>query len=167
MFFVGLTGLAAGLILLVYGFNFDSDNMEEMRSLTSHEQVRSLMGREVTVQVGENEPWTGVVTRSSSMNGVSYLGFDETFYNYEVKDVIHVKADSGLFRLAVIIAAISLLVLYSSWRIVEHAIFRNTTGVDAMSIARAGPDSSTFDQFVDELSRRIRQAKNEEDGVVS
>ncbi len=64
--------------------------------------------------------------------------------------------------LAVITAATSLLALISSWRKTEHAVFKNTTGVDAISIARAGPDSSSFNLFVDELSRRIRQAKDEE-----
>ena len=64
--------------------------------------------------------------------------------------------------LAVIIAGSSPLLLISSWRKTEHAVFKNTTGVDAISIARAGPDSSSFNLFVDELSRRIRQAKDEE-----
>ena len=63
---------------------------------------------------------------------------------------------------AVSIVATSPLVLVSSCRKVEHAIFKNTTGVAAISIARAGPDSSSFNLFVDELSRRIRQAKDEE-----
>ena len=67
------------------------------------------------------------------------------------------------FALAVIIAVISLLVLFSSWRTIERAIFKSTMGLDAISIARAGPDSSNFHRFVEELSRRIRQAK-ETDG---
>ena len=64
--------------------------------------------------------------------------------------------------MAVIIAGSSPLLLISSWRKTEHAVFKNTTGVDAISIARAGPDSSSFNLFVVELSRRIRQEKDEE-----
>ena len=66
-----------------------------------------------------------------------------------------------LFSLAVIITATSPLLLIPSWQKTELAIFKNTTGVAALSIARAGPDSSSFNLFVDELSRRIRQAKDE------
>ena len=71
------------------------------------------------------------------------------------------------YVLAGIIGTLALVVLLPSWRKVEHAVFKNTTGINAISIARAGPDSSTFDQFVAELSRRIRQAKDEEGSVAS
>lgn len=62
---------------------------------------------------------------------------------------------------AVIIVATSPLVLVSSCRKVEHAIFKNAAGVDAISIARSGPDRLSFNLFVDEVSRRIRQAMDE------
>ncbi len=64
-----------------------------------------------------------------------------------------------VFASAVISGVISLLLLISSWRNVEFAIFTSTMGLDAISIARSGPDSSTFHDFVEELSRRIRQVK--------
>ena len=71
----------------------------------------------------------------------------------------HISGD--LYALAVITAASSPLLLLSSWRKTEHAVFKNTTGVAAISIARAGPDSSSFNLFVDELARRIRKTKEE------
>lgn len=64
---------------------------------------------------------------------------------------------------AVIIVATSPLLLVSSCRKVEHAIFKNAAGVDTISIACSGPDRLNFNPFVDEVSRRIRQAKDGED----
>lgn len=66
------------------------------------------------------------------------------------------------FVFAVITAVISLLCLVSSRRKVEHAFFKTITDLYAIEIARIGPDSSTSDDFVDELSQKIQQVKNEE-----
>ena len=59
--------------------------------------------------------------------------------------------------LAVIIAVISLLILVSSSQKVVRAVFKSSMGLDAIEIARSGPDILRFDNFVDELSTRIRQ----------
>ena len=63
---------------------------------------------------------------------------------------------------AALFSVFGLMISLFSWRELEFAVFENTTGIDAISIARAGPDSSSFDQFVDEVAQRIRQAKYEE-----
>ena len=60
---------------------------------------------------------------------------------------------------AVVFSVIGLMICFSSWTELEFALFENTAGIDAVSIVRAGPDSSTFDQFVNEVSQRIRQVK--------
>ena len=65
--------------------------------------------------------------------------------------------------LAVVITVISLICLFSCWRNIERAVFRSTMGPEAIEIARAGPDSSNFHRFVEELSRSIQHAK-EADG---
>ncbi len=66
-----------------------------------------------------------------------------------------------VFAEAATFGALALLILSSSWRKVEYAVFKNATGVDAIATARAGPDTSRFDLFVEELSRRIAQAKDD------
>ena len=131
------------------------------------------------MQVGEEEPVTGVVTevrpahdRLEVVNGELHvvhqepqLKINSTFYPW--RDVIRAKADRGeVFALAAAIVGPALVILSSSWRKVEYAVFKNTTGVDAIAIARAGPDTSRFDLFLDELSRRIAQAKDDEGGRV-
>jgi len=64
------------------------------------------------------------------------------------------------YVLAVIMAVISLLILFSSGRKVEHAVFKNTTGIDVLSIAKAGPHSSKFKLFVNEVARRVQNARS-------
>lgn len=63
------------------------------------------------------------------------------------------------YAFAVIAGVISLLCVIPSWRKVERAVFMNATGVPAFDIARAGPDRSRFHAFIDELSDKIRAAK--------
>ena len=180
LFLMGLICLVVGLALLVYGLVFDTEDIAEMRSHLSSQQVEVLLGRQVTVQVGEEEPVTGVVTTVRSayderdvVNGElqvvhhhePQLEINSTFY--PLRDVIHAKANrTVVFTLAAVFGALALLILFSSWRKVEYAVFKNTTSVDAIAIARAGPDTSRFDLFVDELSRRIAQAKDDEGGRV-
>jgi len=156
--YVGLIGLFVGLCCFVYGLVFDSEDMANMRRQTSSEQADIMLGRQVTVRVGEEEPITGVVVAVKSSGREPRLVINSE--TYSVHDVIHVKADRrDVFALAVISAVISLLVLFVSCRNVEFAIFKSTMGLEAISIARSGPDSSTFHDFVEELSRRIRQVK--------
>jgi hypothetical protein len=159
VFYVGLIGLFLGLCFLVYGLVFNSEDMENMRRQTPSEQADTMLGRQVTVLVGEQGPLTGVVTAVKSGDGKPrrLVINSET---YSVQEVVRVTADRrSVFASAVISGAISLLLLISSWRNVEFAIFTSTMGLDAISIARSGPDSSTFHDFVEELSRRIRQVK--------
>jgi hypothetical protein len=156
--YLGLIGLFVGLCFFVYGLVFNSEDMANMRHQTTSEQADTMLGRQVTVQVGEEEPLTGVVMAVNSSGGEPRLVINSE--TYSVQDVIHVKADRrDVFALAVISAVISLLVLFFSWRKVEFAIFKSTMGLDAISIARSGPDISTFHDFVEELSCRIRQVK--------
>lgn len=133
------------------------------------------MRRQVTVQVDEEEPVTGAVTavwpahdERDVVNGElqvvvhhePQLKINSTYY--PLRDVIYAKADRTLvFTEAAVFGALALLILLSSWRKVEYAVFKNTTGVDAIAIARAGPDTSRFDLFVEELFRRIAQAKDD------
>jgi hypothetical protein len=159
-FVVGLIALFVGLACFVFGLVFNSEDMAKMRRQTSSQQAKTMLGRQLTVQVGEEEPVTGVVNSVRTDDGEPQLIINSK--SYSVQDVIHVKADRReVFALAVISGVLSLFVLLSSWRIVAHAVFKNTTGVDAISIARAGPDIASFDVFVDELSRRIQQAKDD------
>ena len=60
-----------------------------------------------------------------------------------------------VFDIAVFGAVMGLMWLVVSRRVVEHAIFKNTTGIDALLIAKAESDSSSFDHFVEEISRRV------------
>lgn len=165
-FYIGLISFVLGLVFFVYGLIFNSEDMAEMRSRTSSEQAEVMFRRQVTVQVPGEEPLTGAVTTLYRGHGGPQLGINSK--RYAVQDVTRVKADrAGLFALAFGCALPGLLILSFSWRKVEQVIFKNTTGIDGIGIGRAGPDSSNFDQFVDELSRRIRQAKGEEGQIVS
>ena len=174
-FLLGWIGLVAGLALLVYGLVFDSEDIAELRS--HPEQAELLLRRQVTVQVDDERPVTGVVTAMRPAHDVPHVVNGElqvvhqepqlqiNSKSYPLRDVIHAKADrTQFFALAAVCGALGLLILCSSWRKVEYAVFKNTTGIDAIGIARAGPDTSRFDLFVDELSRRIAQAKDEEGG---
>jgi hypothetical protein len=69
-------------------------------------------------------------------------------------------ADSVEFplMLAAIIAVISLLILVSASGKVVRARFKSTMGLDAIEIARSGPDILRFENFIDEISRRIRRS---------
>ena len=134
------------------------------------------------MHVGDEQPVTGRVTgvwpahdSPEVVNGELHwvhhqeaqLQINRNKKWYPLRDVIHAKADRTLaFSFAAVFGALALLILFSSWRKVEYAVFKNTTGVDAISIARAGPDTSRFDLFVDELSRRIAQARDDEGGPV-
>ena len=51
---------------------------------------------------------------------------------------------------------------HDSWKQVDIVIFKNTTGVAANWIARAGPDSANSDRFAEQLSRRIREARRQQ-----
>ncbi len=174
VFLLGWICLVVGLAFLVYRLVFDSEDIAELRS--HPEQAEALLGRQVTVQVGEEEPGTGVVTtvrpaydERDVVNGelqVVHHHEPQLQINsqlYPLRDVIHAKADRAMvFTFATVFGALGLLVVFSSWRKVEYAVFKNTTRVDAIGIARAGPDTSRFDLFVDELSRRIASAKDDE-----
>ncbi|MDA1055126.1 MAG: hypothetical protein O3C40_32290 [Planctomycetota bacterium] len=178
VFLLGCIGLVVGLAFLVYGLVFDSEDIAELRS--HPEQAEALLRRQVTVQVDSERPVTGVVTTMRPADDVRHvvngelqvvhqepqLEINSTFY--PLREVIHAKADrTQVFAQAAVWGALGLLILCSSWRKVEYAVFRNTTGIDAIAIARAGPDTSRFDPFVDELSRRIVQAKDDEGGCVN
>jgi len=86
-----------------------------------------------------------------------------------IRGVLFRRAAGAAFRfdsfelipLAIIMGSISFLILLFSWRKLESAIFLNATGDDAVSITRSGPDRRQFATFVEELSRRIRQAQSE------
>jgi hypothetical protein len=86
--------------------------------------------------------------------------------SYSLTDIIK-WLDSGggeafIFCLATLLTPVGLLLAFGTRRKVEHAIFKNTTGIDALSIAKAGPDSSTFEHFVNEIARRVRHARSVE-----
>ncbi|MBC8868323.1 MAG: hypothetical protein H8E44_02840 [Planctomycetes bacterium] len=177
VFLLGWICLVVGLAFLVYGLVFDSEDIAELRS--HPEQAEGLLRRQVTVQVDDEQPVTGVVAAvrpaydgRDVVNGElqvvhqePQLEINSTFY--PLRDVIHAKADrTEVFTLAAVCGGLALLIVFSSWRKVEYAVFKNTTGVDAIAIARAGPDTSRVDLFVDELSRRIAQANDDEGGRV-
>ncbi len=122
-------------------------------------------GGHVTLQLKGLEPDYEIVRHRSPGLYVGLLGA-------AIALVLSLCAIAGLlgaeltrdsYVLAVIIAAISLICLFTSWRNIERAIFRSTMGPVSIEIARAGPDSSSFHRFVEELSRRIQDAK-ESDG---
>ena len=178
-FFLGWICLVVGLAFLVYGLVFHSEDIAELRR--HPEQAGTLLRRQVTVQVGDEQPVTGVVTAVRPANDIPEVVNGELHWvhqepqlqinrrstYYPWRDVIHAKADRTVsVFMAAVFGALALLILFSTWRKVEYAVFKNTTGVDAIAIARAGPDTSRFDLFVDELSRRIAQAKDDEGGRV-
>ena len=70
-----------------------SADMAEMRSQTSFQQGVGLLNQQVTVQVGEESPVTGIVTELKVVEGEPQLLINSTFY--ALQDVIHVKATDG------------------------------------------------------------------------
>jgi len=60
VFLLGWICLVVGLAFLFYGLVFDSEDIAELRSHA--EQAETLLGRQVTVQVDDEQPVTGVVT---------------------------------------------------------------------------------------------------------
>ena len=70
-----------------------SADMAEMRSQTSFQQGVGLLNQQVTVQVGEESPVTGIVTELKVVEDEPQLLINSTFY--ALQDVIHVKATDG------------------------------------------------------------------------
>jgi len=70
-----------------------SADMAEMRSQTSFQQGIGLLNQQVTVQMGEEPPVTGIVTELKVVAGEPQLFINSTFY--ALQDVIHVKATDG------------------------------------------------------------------------
>ena len=67
--------------------------MAEMRSQASFQQGVGLLNQQVTVQVGEESPVTGIVTELKVVENEPQLLINSTFY--ALQDVIHVKATDG------------------------------------------------------------------------
>lgn len=66
-------------------------------------------------------------------------------------------------KLVWVLAAMGLVMALAGFKRIEYAVFDDKEGVEAISIARAGPDRSKFDAFVEEISRRVREATPERD----
>ena len=87
--YVGLIGILLGLVFFVYGLVFNSEDMAEMRTLASFRQGVGLLNRQVTVQVGEEEPVTGVVKGVRTGDGEPQLTINSE--SYALHDVIHAR----------------------------------------------------------------------------
>ncbi len=71
-----------------------SDDMKLLRAQASFQQGVDLLNKEVTVQVGEEEPpITGTATELEMVDGEPKLLINGVFY--ALQDVIHVKAMDG------------------------------------------------------------------------
>ena len=73
-----------------------SADMADIRSQTSFQQGVGLLNQQVTVQVGEEAPMTGIVTELKMVEGEPQLLINSGFY--ALQDVIHVKATDGSIK---------------------------------------------------------------------
>jgi hypothetical protein len=59
------------------------------------------------------------------------------------------------------IGASGVLLLLTTFRAVEFAVYRSPAGVVTLDVARSGPDAKKFDAFVDVLTRNVGMAREQ------
>lgn len=120
-------------------------------------------GREVVLALKDLEPNYDLVGLRSPAFRVGLVGAALALILAAVSfaDVLEATTSQDLLVLSAVMAGISGLVLATSWRKIERAIFPCTAGGEALAISRAGPQSEHFDQFVDELAGKIRCAQGQ------
>lgn len=134
------------------------------RHYTLSEDTISISGKglDVTLNLKGFEPDYRIVSRRSPAFYVGLIGMilavvlgGTTAAGLDTTELVEHP-----MVLSVILAVISLLIISTSEEIIARAVFKSTMGPDAIEIAQRGPDVMKFDDFVGELSTRIRQAKS-------
>jgi hypothetical protein len=81
-----------------------------------------------------------------------------------------VSFPSNWSGLTAVMGVAGLLLSIATLRRIHWATFRSVAGVELVSIARSGPDASSFEEFLERMANQIRAASSgssEESGVVA